>query len=190
MKLCPMVADNAKYAPPPELSCPHAVKRNQPRLHVYPRWLLLKQRNFVHVALKTRDVGFAAFDKMRSAGKLLVMPQWAEKVAEFIDNLMWMDNSHAITLVNFVWDICNPTQPGHNPNNVYEDCLHHFVQEFLEEIFMGTRQDQLKFVEGAHLYIADMKAAGNFERKFHVTLLTILQWCDQQRNVYDETIDE
>jgi hypothetical protein len=35
-----------------------------------------------------------------------------------------------------------------------------------------------------------MKAAGNFEQPFHVTLLAILQWCDQQRDVYDETIDE
>jgi hypothetical protein len=96
-----------------------------------------------------------------------------------------MDSSHAITLVTFVWDICDPTQPGQNPNTVYEDCFHHFVQEFMEEIFMGTIPDQLEFAEEAHLYIADMKAAGNFERPFHVTLLTILQWCDQQGDVYN-----
>jgi hypothetical protein len=168
-----MAADNAKVAPPPEVSCPHVVKSNQSRLRVYPRWFLLKQRNLVHVALKTRDVGFAAFDKMRSVGKLMVVPQWDEKV-----------------LVNFVWEICDPTQPGQNSNTVYEDCLHHFVQEFLEEIFMGTIKDQLEFAEEAHLYIADMKDAGCFERPFHVTLLMILQWCDHQRDVYDETIDE
>jgi hypothetical protein len=122
-----MTADNAKSAPPPELSCPHVVKSNQPRIHVYPRWFLLKLRNLVPVALKTRYVGFAAFDKMRSAGKLLIVPQWAEKVVESIDNLIWMDNSHAITLGTFVWDICDPTQLWQNPNTVYEDCLHHFV---------------------------------------------------------------
>jgi hypothetical protein len=56
--------------------------------------------------------------------------------------------------------------------------------------FMGTRHGQLQFAEEAHLYIADMKAAGCFERLFHVTLQTILQWVDQQRDVYDETIHE
>jgi hypothetical protein len=75
----------------------------------------------VPVALKTRDVGFAAFDKMWSSGKLLVVPQWDEKVVESIDNLIWMDNSYSITMVTFVWDICDPTQPGQNPNTVYED---------------------------------------------------------------------
>jgi hypothetical protein len=185
-----MVGDNAKYAPPPELSCPHVVKRNQPRLCVHPRWFLLKRRNLVPVALKTRYMGFAAFNKMRSVGKFMVVPQWAEKVVDSIDNLIWMNNRHAMALITFVWDICDPTQPGQNPNTVYEDCLHHFVQEFLEEISTGTRQDKLEFVEEAHLYIDDMKAAGCFERRFHVTLLTILQWCDQQRNVYDETIYE
>jgi hypothetical protein len=151
---------------------------------------LLKRQNLVHVALKTRDVEFAAFEKMRSAGKLLSVPQWDDKVIESIDNLIIMDNSNAITLVTFMWDIYDPAKPGKNPNTVYEDCLHNFVQEFLEEIFMGTRQDQLEFTEEAHLYIADMKSAGCFERPFHVTLLMILQWCDQQRDVYDETIDE
>jgi hypothetical protein len=53
----------------------------------------------VPVALKTRDVGISAFDKMRSAGKFLVVSQWAEKVVESIDNLMWMDNSHAIIMM-------------------------------------------------------------------------------------------
>jgi hypothetical protein len=185
-----MTTDNANAAPPPEHSCPHIVKNNQPRLRVYPRWFLLKRRNLVPVALKTRDVGFAAFDKMQSAGKLRVMPQWAEKVVRSIDNLIWMDNSHAITLVTFMWDICDPTQSDQNPNTVYEDCLHHVMHDFLEELFMGTRHDQLEFAEKAHWYIADMKAAGCFERPFHVTLLTILQWCDQQHDVYDETIDE
>jgi hypothetical protein len=69
-----MAADDAKSAPPPELSCPHVVASNQPRLRVYPLWFLLKRRNLVPVALKTRDVGFAAFDNMRSDGKLLVVP--------------------------------------------------------------------------------------------------------------------
>jgi hypothetical protein len=45
---------------------------------------------------------------------------------------------------------------------------------------MGTRHGQLEFAEETHLYIADMKSAGCFERPFHVTLLTILRWCDQQ----------
>jgi hypothetical protein len=80
MNLCPMAADNAKSAPPPELSCPHVLKSNQPRRHVYPHWFLLKGHNLVPVALKTRDVGFSALDKMRSDGKLLIVPQWAEKV--------------------------------------------------------------------------------------------------------------
>jgi hypothetical protein len=146
-----MATDNENAAPPPEHSCPHIVKNNQPRLHVYPRWFLLKRRNLVPVALKTRDVVFAAFDKMRSTRKLRVVPQWAEKVVWSIDNLIWIDNSRAITLVTFMWDICNPTQSEQNPNTVYEDCLHHFVQEFMEEIFMGTRNDKLEFAEEAHL---------------------------------------
>jgi hypothetical protein len=120
---------------------------NRQRLLVYPRWFLLKRRNLVPVALKTRYVGFAAFDKIRSAGKLCVVSQWAEKVVRSIDNLIWMDNSHAITLVTFMWDICDPTQSEQHRNTVYEDCLHHFVQEFLEEIFMGTRHDQLEFAD-------------------------------------------
>jgi hypothetical protein len=138
-----MATDNANAAPPLEHSCPHIVKNNQPRLHVYPPKFLLKRRNLVPVALKTRDVGFAAFDNMRSAGKLRVVPQWAEKVVGSIDNLIWMDSSHAITLVTFMWDISDPTQSEQNPNTAYEDFLHHFVQEFLEEIFMGTIHDQL-----------------------------------------------
>jgi hypothetical protein len=90
-KLCPMATDNANAAPPPEHSCPHIVKNNQPRLRVYPRWFLLKRHNLVPVALKTRDVGFAAFNKMRSAGKMRVVPQRAEKVVRSINNLIWMD---------------------------------------------------------------------------------------------------
>jgi hypothetical protein len=183
-----MADDDATSAPAPELSLPHVVVNNKPRLRLYPRWFLLKRQHLVPVALKTRDVGFAAFNKIRSAGKLMVVPQWAEKVVESIDNLIWMD--HAITLVTFVWDICDPAQPGHNPNTVYEDCLHHFVQEFLEEICMGTRQDELEFAEEASLYISEKKDAGCFERLFHVTLLMILEWCDQQQDAYDETIDE
>jgi hypothetical protein len=95
---------------------------NRPRFRVYPRWFLLKRRYLVPVALKTRDVGVVAFDKMRSAGKLRVVPHWDEKVVLSIDNLIWMDNSHAITLVNFMWDICDPTQSEQNRNTVYEDC--------------------------------------------------------------------
>jgi hypothetical protein len=163
---------------------------NRPRLRVYPRWFLLNRCHLVPVALKTRDVGFAAFDKMRSAGKLRVVPHWAEKVVRSIDNLIWMDNSHAITLVTFMWDICDPTQTEQNRNTVYEDCLHHCVQDFLEEIFMGTRHGQLEFADEAHLVIADMKADGCFERPFHVTLLSMLESCDHQQDVYDETIDE
>jgi hypothetical protein len=119
-----MVTDNANAAPPTEQSCPYIVKNNQPRLRVYPRWFLLNQRNLVPVALKTRNVGFVAFNKMWSAGKLRDVPQWAEKVVRSIDNLIWMDNSHAITLVTFMWDICDPTQSEQNPNTVYEDCFH------------------------------------------------------------------
>jgi hypothetical protein len=155
---------------------------NRPRLLVYPHWLLLKRRNLVPVALKTRYVIFAAFDKMRSAGKLCVVPHWAEKVVWSIDNLIRMDNSHTIALVTFMWDICEPTQSEQNRNTVYEDCLHHFVQEFLEEIFMGTRHDQLEFADEAHLYIADMKTDGCFERPFHVTFRTAIP-CDTYKDV-------
>jgi hypothetical protein len=45
---------------------------------------------------------------------------------------------------------------------------------------MGTRHKQLEFADEAHLYIAEMKDDGCFERPLHVTLLTILQWCDHQ----------
>jgi hypothetical protein len=89
-----------------------------------------------------------------------------------------------------VWDICDPAQPGQNPNTVYEDCMHHFVKDFLEEIFMGKRQSQLEFGEEASLYIADKKAAGCFEQPFHVKPLMIMEWCDQQQDAYNETIDE
>jgi hypothetical protein len=65
-----------------------------------------------------------------------------------------------------------------------------FVQEFMEEIFMGIRQDQLEFAEEAFSYISDMKAAGCFKRPFHLMLLKILEWCDQPRDLYDEKIDE
>jgi hypothetical protein len=107
----------------------------------------------------------------------MVVPQWAEKVVESIDSLICFDNIQAITLVTIAWDICDPAQPGQNPNTVYEDFLHHFVQEFLEELFMGTRESQLEFGEEAYLYISDKKAAGCLEQPFHVT---IMEWCDQQ----------
>jgi hypothetical protein len=84
MKLCPMAADDAKSAPAPELSCPHIVVSTQQRLRVYPHLFLLKRQHLVPFALETRDVVFAALDKMRSAGKLMVVPQWDEKVVESI----------------------------------------------------------------------------------------------------------
>jgi hypothetical protein len=69
-----MAANDATYAPEPELSSHYVVDSNQPRLNVYPHWFLLKRQQLVPVALKTRDVVFAAFDKMLSAGRLMVVP--------------------------------------------------------------------------------------------------------------------
>jgi hypothetical protein len=86
IKICSIAANDATSAPVPELSGPDVVISNQPRLRVYPRWFLLKRQNIVPVALKTRYVGFAAFDNV---------PQWAEKVFESIDSLIWLDSSQS-----------------------------------------------------------------------------------------------
>jgi hypothetical protein len=170
-----MATDNANVAPPPEQSCPHIVKNNQPRLHVYPRWFLLKWHNLVTVALKTRDVELVALKNMLSAGKLCVVPQWAEKVVRSIDNLIWMDNSHAITLVTTFATL--PIRSRIVTLSMRIACTI-LCKSFLSRY--SSAYDQLEFADEAHLFVADMKAAGCFERPFHVTLLTILQWCDHK----------
>jgi hypothetical protein len=119
--------------------------RTSQQYQQYPHWCLLERSEFVPVALQTSHVGNDVFDRMLHYVKLRAVPSWAETMVETIYRLNVLDSSREMNLITILWDACDPETPYPDPDSVYEECLFRVMMDFLEEEFIGTREEKIKF---------------------------------------------
>jgi hypothetical protein len=133
------------------------------------------------VALWTRYVGQEAFDAMRQAGKILVVPPGAEKVAEGMDEITLLDLRHMKGSMILLRDICDPGVQWLSPNNVFDECLKHIVEDYCERLDVPATTQCRLFVTTCQ-HIRQLKQTNVFVHKsLMVVNVLIIEWCEHQR---------